>query len=132
MRALQKKSAQRMGIGLSCYVQGTALGPYEGANVRVDASGKVYVHVGASSQGQSHATTLAQVCAQELGVPFEDVTIVGGDTQALPYGFGPYGSRIAANSGPAGARAPRAGRPQATQGAPATLQCAEAGIRLIA
>src|SRR5258708_21391192 len=126
MRALQKKSAQRMGIGLSCYVQGTALGPYEGANVRVDASGKVYVHVGASSQGQSHATTLAQVCAQELGVPFEDVTIVGGDTQALPYGFGPYGSRIAANSRPAVARPPRPGPLQAAQDPPAPLSAPEA------
>jgi carbon-monoxide dehydrogenase large subunit len=132
MRALQKKSAQRIGIGLSCYVQGTALGPYEGANVRVDASGKVYVHVGASSQGQSHATTLAQVCAQELGVPFEDVTIVGGDTQALPYGFGPYGSRIAANSGPAVARAARAVRLKATKVASAMLEAAEADIRIAA
>jgi CO/xanthine dehydrogenase Mo-binding subunit len=131
MRARQKK-AKHMGIGLACYVQGTALGPYEGANVRVDASGKVWVHVGLSSQGQSHATTLAQVCAQELGVAYEDVTIVGGDTQALPYGFGPYGSRIAANAGPAVARAAREVRAKAIRLAASLLEAAEADIRITA
>ncbi|HYR33040.1 MAG TPA: xanthine dehydrogenase family protein molybdopterin-binding subunit [Burkholderiales bacterium] len=131
MRARQKRT-KHMGIGLACYVQGTALGPYEGANVRVDASGKVYVYVGLSSQGQSHATTLAQVCAQELGVAYEDVTIVGGDTQALPYGFGPYGSRIAANAGPAVARAAREVRAKAIRVASSLLEAAEADIRITA
>jgi CO/xanthine dehydrogenase Mo-binding subunit len=131
MRARQKKT-RHMGIGLACYVQGTALGPYEGANVRVDPSGKVFVNVGISSQGQSHATTLAQVCAQELGVAYEDVTLVGGDTRALPYGFGPYGSRIAANAGPAVARAARQVRGKAIKLASAMLEAAEADIRITA
>src|SRR5207249_9544110 len=62
---------RRLGVGIACYHQGTALGPYEGANVRVDPSGQVYVYVGFSSQGQGHATTFAQIAAQELGVPFD-------------------------------------------------------------
>jgi carbon-monoxide dehydrogenase large subunit len=121
---------KRIGIGLACYMQGTALGPYEGANVRVDPSGKVYVQIGASSQGQSHATTLAQVCAQELGVRYEDVTIVGGDTLALPYGFGPYGSRIAANTGPAVARAARGVKAKAIKVASLMLEASESDIRI--
>jgi len=130
-RAAQKRQGtKRTGIGLACYMQGTALGPYEGANVRVDPSGKVFVQIGASSQGQSHATTLAQVCAQELGVRYEDVTIVGGDTQVLPYGFGPYGSRIAANTGPAVARAAREVRAKAIKVASALLEAAEQDIRI--
>src|SRR2546428_697616 len=58
--------ARRIGVGLACYAQGTGLGPYEGATVRVDPSGKVYVYIGVTAQGQGHATTLAQVAAAEL------------------------------------------------------------------
>ena len=133
MRALQKQRAgriHRVGIGLSCYLQGTGLGPYEGANVRVDPNGKVYIYLGCSSQGQSHATTLAQICAQELGVPFDDVIIVGGDTQVLPYGVGPYASRIAANAGPAVARAARQVRLKATKVAASMLEAAAEDIRI--
>jgi carbon-monoxide dehydrogenase large subunit len=128
--AQRRKGTRRTGIGLACYMQGTALGPYEGANVRVDPGGKVFVQIGASSQGQSHATTLAQLCAQELGVRYDDVTIVGGDTQVLPYGFGPYGSRIAANTGPAVARAAREVRAKAIKVASSMLEAAESDIRI--
>jgi carbon-monoxide dehydrogenase large subunit len=92
----------------------------------------VYVYVGCSSQGQSHATTLAQICAQELGVPFDDVVIVGGDTQVLPYGVGPYASRIAANAGPAVARAARQVRLKATKVAASMLEAATEDIRITA
>ena len=98
---------RRLGLGTSCYLQGTALGPFEGAVVKVDPSGQVYVYVGVSSQGQAHATTLAQICADELGVRFEDVTVTGGDTTLLGYGIGAVASRVAAVAGPAVARAAR-------------------------
>jgi carbon-monoxide dehydrogenase large subunit len=115
-RALQKRqaqSAQRIGIGLSCYLHGTAHGPYEGANVRVDPNGKTYVYLGCSSQGQGHETTFAQICAQELGVAFDDVVVVGADTQVLPYGIGAKASRLTATAGPAVARAAREVRKKA-------------------
>lgn len=134
-RALQRQRAndvRRVGIGLSCYLHGSALGPYEGANVRVDPSGKVYVYIGCSSQGQGHATTLAQVCADELGVAFEDVVIVGADTQALPYGIGAMASRIAANTGPAIARAAREVRRKACEVAASMLEAAPEDIRVTA
>ena len=134
-RALQQQRAGgtcRIGVGLSCYVQGTGMGPFEGANVRVDRTGKVTVHLGISSQGQSHQTTLAQVCAQSLGVSFDDVAVVIGDTQALPYGFGAYGSRVAANAGPAVARAARVVRAKALKVAASMLEAAEEDLRITA
>src|SRR5436190_635431 len=82
-RARQKAQAgtsRRIGVGLACYAQGTGLGPYEGATVRVDPSGKVYVLIGVAAQGQGHATTLAQIAATELGAAFEDVIVSAGDT----------------------------------------------------
>jgi carbon-monoxide dehydrogenase large subunit len=97
-----------IGVGLSCYLHGTALPVYEGANVRVDpVSGKVYVQLGTNSQGQGHATSLAQICAEEMGVPMEQVVVVGADSQAMPYGIGAKASRTAAIAGPAVAHATR-------------------------
>jgi aerobic carbon-monoxide dehydrogenase large subunit len=87
------------GIGISGYVEGTAIGPYEGASVRMDASGHVVVATGAASQGQGHETSFAQVAADALGVPLEWVTVVGGDTAAIPFGVGTFASRSAVNAG---------------------------------
>jgi carbon-monoxide dehydrogenase large subunit len=106
-RAEQRRRRGRgrlLGIGVSAYVEGTGIGPYEGAQVRVDPSGAVFVCVGVSAQGQAHETTLAQVCADRLGVPLEQVVVVGGDTDLVGYGMGTIASRVAAVSGPAVAR----------------------------
>jgi carbon-monoxide dehydrogenase large subunit len=130
-QAGQARGTRRLGVGLSCYLHGSALGPYEGANVRVDPGGTVYVFVGCSSQGQGHATTLAQICAAELGVRFEDVRIVGADTQVLPYGVGAMASRILANAGPAVARSSREVRRKAQLVAAAMLECAPDDVRIV-
>src|SRR5262249_15098596 len=87
------------GIGLSGYVEGTAIGPYEGATVRVDASGHAVVATGAASQGQGHETSFAQVAADALGIPIDWVTVVGGDSAAIPFGVGTFASRSAVNAG---------------------------------
>ena len=87
------------GIGISSYVEGTAIGPYEGATVRLDASGHAVVATGACSQGQGHETSFAQIAADALGIPLESVTIVGGDTAAIPFGVGTFASRSAVNAG---------------------------------
>src|SRR5439155_279116 len=97
----QAGTSRRLGLGLACYAQGTGLGPYEGATVRVDPSGKVYVLVGVAAQGQGHATTLAQIAASELGAAFDDVIVSAGDTTLFPFGMGTGGSRVMANAGPA-------------------------------
>jgi CO/xanthine dehydrogenase Mo-binding subunit len=94
-----------LGLGLALFVEDTGLGPYEGIRVRVDASGQVFVYSGASSQGQAHETTLAQVVADELSVPLDRVTVVPGDTAGLPYGVGTFASRIAVLGGSSAAQA---------------------------
>jgi len=87
------------GIGISSYVEGTAIGPYEGATVRLDVSGHAVVATGACCQGQGHETSFAQIAADALGLPLEAVTIVGGDTAAIPFGVGTFASRSAVNAG---------------------------------
>ncbi len=120
----------RIGVGLACYAQGTGLGPFEGATVRVDPSGKVYVLIGVAAQGQGHATTLAQVCAEELGAAFDDVIVSAGDTTLFPYGMGTGGSRVMANAGPAVAKTAREVRERAALVASELLECAPADVRI--
>ncbi len=92
---------RRVGIGLACYVEGTGVGPYEGAHVHVETSGKVKVATGLTTQGQGHQTAFAQIVADELGVPFEDVAVTTGDTRRMPYAVGTFASRAAVMSGSA-------------------------------
>ncbi len=126
----QALTPRRIGVGLACYAQGTGLGPFEGALVRVDPSGKVYVLVGVTAQGQGHATTLAQIAAAELGAAFEDVSVSAGDTTLFPFGMGTGGSRVTANAGPAVARTARAVRERAARVAAELLECAPEDVRI--
>jgi aerobic carbon-monoxide dehydrogenase large subunit len=126
----QKSGPSRLGIGVSCYAQGSGLGPYEGATVRVDPSGKVYVYIGVTAQGQGHATTLAQIAAQELGANFEDVIVQAGDTNQFPFGMGTGGSRVMANSGPAVAQTAREVKEKAQRVAAELLEAAPEDIRI--
>jgi len=96
--ALRAQGIHR-GIGISGYVEGTAIGPTEGATVRLDASGHATVATGACSQGQGHETSFAQIAADALGIPMDWVTVVGGDTAAIPFGVGTFASRSAVNAG---------------------------------
>jgi carbon-monoxide dehydrogenase large subunit len=121
---------RRIGVGVACYAQGTGLGPFEGATVRVEPSGKVHVLIGVAAQGQGHATTLAQICAEELGAAFDDVIVSAGDTTLVPFGMGTGGSRVMANAGPAVARTAREVRERATRVAAELLECAAADVRI--
>ena len=130
-RAAQKgrrASPRPIGIGLSAYLEGTGIGPFEGADVRIDPSGMVYLQIGVSSQGQSHETTLAQVCAAELGVDTERVVVVAGDTAVLGYGNGTIASRVAAVAGPAVARSSREVARKARLVAGELLECAPTDV----
>jgi aerobic carbon-monoxide dehydrogenase large subunit len=129
-QAQQAGAPRRIGVGMACYVQGSGIGPFEGATVRVDATGKVYVFVGVAGQGQGHRTTLAQICASELGVGLEDVELVAGDTRVFPFGMGTGGSRVAANAGPAVARTARLVRDKARRVAAGLLECAPEDVRI--
>jgi carbon-monoxide dehydrogenase large subunit len=120
-----------VGIGLSAYLEGTGIGPFEGADVRVDPDGTVFVAVGVSSQGQAHETILAQVCAAELGVPLERVVVLGGDTTLIGFGHGTIASRVAANAGPAVARSAREVARRARLVAGELLECGPADVVLV-
>lgn len=111
--AEQRARGKCVGVGMAYYVEGSGLGPYEGAVVRVDPSGKVVVCTGASSQGQSHETTLAQICADELGVSMDDVRVITGDTSSIAFGIGTFASRIGVVAGAAVTLAARAVREKA-------------------
>jgi carbon-monoxide dehydrogenase large subunit len=122
-------SARPIGVGIACYAQGTGLGPFEGATVRVDPQGKVYVLIGVAAQGQAHSTTLAQIAAGELGANFDDVFVLGGDTALMPYGMGTGGSRVMVNAGPAVARTAAEVRARAAIVAAEIFECAPADVR---
>ncbi|MFT4085190.1 MAG: aerobic carbon-monoxide dehydrogenase large subunit [Nocardioides sp.] len=121
-RAACAAEGRRVGIGLACYVEGTGVGPYEGAHIGVETSGKVKVAIGLTSQGQGHQTALAQIVADELGVRFEDVEVVAGDTRRMPYAVGTFASRAAVMSGSAVALTARMVRAKALRLAAEALE----------
>src|SRR5437762_3300340 len=91
--ALRARGVWR-GIGISGYVEGTAIGPFEGARVTLDAAGRVQVATGAVCSGQGHETSFAQVAADALGVPLDWVTVTGGDTAGVPFGTVTFASAV--------------------------------------
>src|SRR5439155_664766 len=102
-----RPAGDHIGMGLGAYVEGTGVGPYEGAHVQVLVSGKVVAATGIPSQGQAHATVWAQIVADELGVDVADVEVTSGDTRRFPWGGGTFGSRGAVTAGSAMSEAAR-------------------------
>ena len=113
-RAASEAKGKKRGIGLSCYIEACGLAPsqvalslgagvglFEVGEVRVDVTGSVTVVTGSHSHGQSHETTFAQIISEKLGVPFENVTVLHGDTGRSDYALGTYGSRSLAVGGSA-------------------------------
>ncbi|HEX6899349.1 MAG TPA: xanthine dehydrogenase family protein molybdopterin-binding subunit [Thermoanaerobaculia bacterium] len=94
-----RAEGKAVGIGVVSYVEGTGIGPFEGARVQVQTSGKVTVVTGVGTQGQGHYTVLAQIAAQQLGVPVEDVDVVTGDSDQFHWGTGTFASRGAVVAG---------------------------------
>ncbi len=82
-----------VGIGVACFTEGTAVGPYEGAKITVGGNGKVVVSTGISSQGQGHYTSFAQIVADQLAVDVKDVKVITGDTGFFGWGAGTFASR---------------------------------------
>ena len=127
--ALRARSIFR-GIGISGYVEGTAIGPFEGATVKVDLGGRVLVATGAVNSGQGHETSFAQVCADALGVPLEHVTVVGGDTATVPFGVGTFASRSGVTAGNSIADACQQVRAKLVKAAAALLEAAPGDIEI--
>jgi aerobic carbon-monoxide dehydrogenase large subunit len=131
LKAEARAAGRNLGIGLACYVEGTGVGPYEGAHVVVETSGKVTVATGLTSQGQGHQTVFAQIVADELGVPIGDVAVTTGDTRAFSYAVGTFASRAAVMSGSAVALAARSARAKAIKVAAAALEAAPDDLEIV-
>src|SRR6201989_2191057 len=129
----KRERGELMGIGVSFFTEGVGAGPRahmdilglsmnDGADLRVHPSGKAVVSLSAQTQGQGHETTFAQIVAEELGIPPEDVQVRHGDTDKSPYGLGPYASRSTPVSGGAAAVVSRKVRDKARQIAATMLE----------
>jgi CO/xanthine dehydrogenase Mo-binding subunit len=94
-----RAEGKHIGIGIVAYVEGTGIGPYEGAKVQVMGSGRVSVVTGVGTQGQGHFTSFAQIVAEQLGVSVDRIDVVTGDTDQFYWGAGTFDSRGAVVAG---------------------------------
>ena len=96
-----REQGRYLGIGIGCYVEGTGVGSFEGAQVRIDPSGQLIIATGATGHGQGHETVFAQIAADLWGVTPDKVSLVEGDTSSIAFGCGTFGSRSTVNVGSA-------------------------------
>lgn len=129
-REQARAEGRRVGIGIGCYVEGTGPGPYEGGHIQIETSGRVNVATGLTTQGQGHATVFAQIVADELGVPVEDVHVTTGDTRRMAYAVGTFASRGAVVSGNAVLLAARRVREKALKVAGDALEADPADLTI--
>ena len=92
-QARARGAGRHLGLGVVSYVEGTGIGPYEGARVTIEPSGAVRVATGVGTQGQGHFTAFAQIVSDALGVDIEDVFVTTGDTREFGWGTGTFASR---------------------------------------
>jgi aerobic carbon-monoxide dehydrogenase large subunit len=131
----RRERGELMGIGIGFFTEAVGAGPRkhmdilglgmnDGAALRVYPTGKAQLAISVQTQGQGHETTFAQIVAEELGIPPEDIDVVHGDTDTTPYGLGTYGSRSTPVSGAATALVARKVRERARVVAAAMLEAA--------
>jgi carbon-monoxide dehydrogenase large subunit len=134
-QAEKRERGELMGIGVGFFTEAVGAGPRkhmdilglgmnDGAALRVHPTGKAQLGLSVQTQGQGHETTFAQIVAEELGIPPEDIDVIHGDTDTTPYGLGTYGSRSTPVSGAATALAARKVRDKARLIASAMLEAA--------
>jgi carbon-monoxide dehydrogenase large subunit len=132
-QAEKRARGEYMGIGVSFFTETVGAGPRammdiaglgmaDGAELRLHPTGKAVLRISVKTQGQGHETTFAQIVAEELGIPPEDVEVVHGDTDQTPFGLGTYGSRSTPVSGAATAMVSRKIRDKAKLIAGAALE----------
>jgi carbon-monoxide dehydrogenase large subunit len=117
-----------VGLGLVFYVEGTGIGPYEGARVQVQSSGRVSLVTGIGTQGQGHFTSFAQIVADQVGVRVDEVDVVTGDTDQFYWGAGTFASRGAVVAGNAVHQAATAVRGKILKTAADHFECAESDL----
>ena len=129
-QAAARAEGRFIGIGLANAVKGTGRGPFESGVVRIMPSGRISVFTGAAAMGQGLSTALAQICADELGVDADRVTVIAGDTAAAPLGLGGFASRQLVTAGSSVLLAARAVAAKARTLASHMLEAAEADLEL--
>ncbi len=125
-----RRKGRYIGLGIGNAVEATGLGPYESATARVSTSGKITVYTGATPQGQSHKTVLAQIAADHFGCTPDDVTVVTADTAATGLGVGSFAARTAVNAGSSVHLAAQEAAHKVKQFAAAMMEVAETDIEL--
>jgi carbon-monoxide dehydrogenase large subunit len=131
-----REDGRLLGIGIASFTEVVGAGPsrqydilgikmFDSAELRVHPTGKAILKLGVKSQGQGHETTFAQIVAEELGIPPDDVMVQEGDTDNTPYGLGTYASRSTPTAGAATAVAARKIRDKAKKLAAHLLETAE-------
>src|SRR5438132_1290700 len=124
-------SGRYIGIGLAHGIKGTGRGPFESGVVRVSNTGRLSVFTGAAAIGQGLGTALAQICAGELGLRAEDITVVPGDTGGVSLGLGAFASRQTVTAGSSVLLAARAVADKAKKLASHVLEAAEHDLELV-
>lgn len=123
-QAEKRERGELMGIGISFFTEAVGAGPRkdmdilglgmaDGCELRIHPTGKAVVRLSVKTQGQGHETTFAQIIAEEIGIPTDDIDVVHGDTDNTPFGLGTYGSRSTPVSGAAAALVARKVRDKA-------------------
>jgi aerobic carbon-monoxide dehydrogenase large subunit len=125
-----RKAGRHLGLGIGCYIEGTGVGPFESAFVRIDPSGKIYVSSGACPQGQGMETIFAQVAADLWKIAPEDVVISLADTASIAIGFGTMASRSTVTLSAAMHHASERLREKVFAIAANLLECAPADLEL--
>ncbi|MBK9940036.1 MAG: carbon-monoxide dehydrogenase large subunit [Kouleothrix sp.] len=135
-QAEKRARGELMGIGISSFTEVVGAGPsrdydilgikmFDSAEIRIHPTGKAIARFGTKSQGQGHETTYAQIIAEELGLPANDIEVEEGDTDTAPYGLGTYASRSTPTAGAAAAMAARKIRAKARKIAAYLLEVGE-------
>ncbi len=123
-QAEKRARGELMGIGIAFFTEAVGAGPRkdmdilglgmaDGCELRIHPTGKAVVRLSVKTQGQGHETTFAQIVAEEIGIPPDDIEVVHGDTDNTPFGLGTYGSRSTPVSGAAAALVSRKVRDKA-------------------
>jgi carbon-monoxide dehydrogenase large subunit len=125
-----RAQGRHLGVAIACYVEGTGIGPYEGAKVQVQANGKVSVATGIGTQGQGHFTSFAQIAADQVGVDVRNVDVITGDTDQFYWGAGTFASRGAVVAGNAVNEASKVVRRKILKLAAEHFECSEDDLEL--
>jgi carbon-monoxide dehydrogenase large subunit len=131
-RGLERRRGrgEMVGLGLACFVEKSGLGPFDEVRVEVDPDGAVEVVTGAASLGQGVETSIAQICADELGVDLDSIRVTHGQTQRISRGMGAFATRVTVMTGSATSMAAASVREKALEMASSLLEASQADLRI--